>query len=201
MGLISEGYADELRNGYKWYVPLSGFEVDENTETPTGGGKASVRGPEWKQALGRQSRSANPLVNMIDQVYRTIERGERNRYLQALYSALKSFKPEELDGLARLDKGEGKRAINPKTGLVEYRDSSVWHLAPNAVGVKLAGRQHYMVFEDQRLADGVKRMSADQLGWFGSHVRSVGNFLKSLWTHLVPEFVVRHFLFRYPIEA
>jgi hypothetical protein len=203
MGLISTDQMDEMLNGpdaYTWYAPLSGFEV-ESEEGPRGAGSASVRGPEWKQALGRKSLAANPIVNMLDQVYRAIDRGERNRYGQSLYNLLKPFQADQIEDFARLDKGELTRHISARTGLVEYRDTGQWRNDPRAFGVKFGGKQRYIIFADEKLAEAAKRMSADQLGFFLGMIRPVTNFVKTTWTHYNPDFLIRHFFFRYPIEA
>jgi hypothetical protein len=58
-----------------------------------------------------------------------------------------------------------------------------------------------MIFKDAALALSIKRSSPYQLFWGFSHMLRLTNWLKSLWTHYSPDFAVRHFAFRYPIEG
>jgi len=190
---------------YKNYVPLGGFEeVREDANESLGEpGKFNVRGKEVKQALGRSSKANNPLVNLLDQVYRTLERGKKNEYLQALDRALQGMHnsdPDALKGFAVRDHSKPKRVISNKTGLVHTIDTGGYANDPKAVAFKINGDTHYWVFTDRDLADAIKRMHADGLGIFQG-LLDVQNKLKSLWTHYSPDFLVRHFLFRYPVEG
>jgi hypothetical protein len=201
-GLISEPYAEELRDGYKSYVPLSGFADETDPESRyLGAGKFAVRGKEHEQALGRLSKANSPIENMVNQAYQAIGRAERNRVVDSLARALKSLGKENVADIVSFDKGEPKRIIDPKTGLVTWVDDSSFRFSPNAVPYKVGGKTRYLVFKDARLAEAMKRSAPDELNDVLRHVLRATNEIKSLWTHYSPNFLIRHFLFRYPIEG
>jgi predicted RNA methylase len=201
-GLEKPEVIAEWKKRYRDYVPLRGWEVEPDDAPPEYRGVGvgfNVRGKEVKQAFGRRSKADNPLVNLFDQAYRTFDRAERNRYLQSLYRALDDLGDEASD-IASLDRGKPRREIDKRTGLVRSVESSNQYMNPKAVYLKFDGNPHFMVFRDQEMAEAVKRMSPDSVGVFHSYLM-LQNKMKALWTHYSPDFLFRHFVFRYPIEG
>ena len=191
------------RKQYKKYRSLRGWEVEPNDAPAEFRGPAAgfnIRGKEVKQAFGRRSKADNPLVNLFDQAYRTFDRAQRNRYLQSLFRAIDDLK-EDAEDIATLDKGKPRREINPRTGLVRTVETSSQYGNPKAVNLKFDGNPHFIVFRDQELAEAVKRMSPVALNALGDGYLRLQNKFKALWTHYSPDFLLRHFLFRYPIEG
>jgi hypothetical protein len=201
-GLEKPDVIANWREKYKDYVPLRGWEVEPD-DAPADyrgpGAGFNVRGKEVKQAFGRRSKADNPLVNLFDQAYRTFDRAERNRYLQSLYRAIDDVGEDAAD-IATLDRGKPKRELNPRTGMVRTVETSGQYGNPKAVYLKFDGNPHFMVFKDQDLAEAVKRMSPDTTGVFQT-LLVLQNKMKALWTHYSPDFLFRHFMFRYPIEG
>lgn len=205
-GLEHPNVVKAWREKYKNYVDLRGWEDAKEDAPPQFRDPArfNVRGREVKQALGRNSKANNPLVNMLDQAYRTLDRAERNYYLKSVWNAmhgLNSEVPGSLNDIATMNRGEMKRAIDPRTGLVRTVADSGYAMSPNTVALKIGGHVNYIVFKDRSLAEAVKRMRPDTLAGFFQSVLNVQNKIKALWTHYSPEFLLRHFGFRYPIEA
>jgi predicted RNA methylase len=201
-GLEKPEVIAEWNKRYKEYAPLRGWEIEPDDAPPEYRGAGvgfNVRGQEVKQAMGRRSKADNPLVNLFDQAYRTFDRAERNRYLQSLYRALDDLK-EDAEDIATLDRGKPKRVIDSRTGLVKTVESSNQYMNPKAVYLKFDGNPHFIVFKDQNLAKAVKRMSPASLGIL-QPVLNLQNKMKALWTHYSPDFLFRHFMFRYPIEG
>ncbi|MGD0420565.1 MAG: strawberry notch-like NTP hydrolase domain-containing protein [Xanthobacteraceae bacterium] len=201
-GLEKPEVIAEWKKRYEDYVPLRGWEVEPDDAPPEFRGPGAgfnVRGKEVKQALGRRSKADNPIVNLFDQAYRTFDRAERNRYLQSLYRAIDDLGDEASD-VATLDRGKPQRTIDKRTGLVKTVENSGQYMNPKAVYLKFDGNPHFMVFADQELAEAVKRMSADSVGIFHAYLK-LQNKMKALWTHYSPDFLFRHFMFRYPIEG
>jgi len=201
-GLESQATADGYRAKYEHYVPLSGWDVapEDQPEKFTGPGNFNVRGPETKRAFGRKSKAANPFVNALEQSYRTIERAKKNEYIRSLNTALGALEDTDLKGFVRFDQGKPKKIIDPMTGLVRTIDDPLYRNEPGAVGYKIGGNQRYMIFESRELGEAIKRMHPDGLGMF-QPLLDIQNKLKALWTHYSPDFLARHFLFRYPIEG
>jgi hypothetical protein len=80
------------------YVPLRGWE-DPTDARPFADqygkyGSGDVRGSEAKQAFGRRSKADNPLVGLVDQAYRTIDRAEKNLALHGLWRMLTMAGPD-----------------------------------------------------------------------------------------------------------
>jgi hypothetical protein len=199
-GLETQDTIDAWDNQYTDYVSLAGFDDATEDDGFRESGKFNVRGPEVKRAFGRGSKADNPLINMMNQAYRTVERAQKNDYLRSLRTALGAIDPDDLKGFVTFDAGKSKRAIDPRTGLIRWVPDTSYHSDPKAVAFKLGGKTRYMVFESRDLAEAVKRMHADGLGMFQG-LLNLQNKIKSLWTHYSPDFLVRHFLFRYPIEG
>lgn len=199
-GLESAATVAGWKDTYQHYVPLSGWE-DAPEEAPRGmGGKFTVRGPEVRSAFGRKSKADNPLANLFDQAYRTIERAKKNEYLQAADNALHELEPDDQRNFVRFDRGRPKKELDKRTGLVRTVDDSNFRNEPGAVAFKRGGNTHYILFDNPKLADAIKRMNADGLGILQPLI-NIQNKLKATWTHYSPEFLLRHFLFRYPIEG
>jgi len=201
-GLEKPAVLQNWREKYKDYVPLRGWEVEPDDAPPEfrgAGAGFNVRGKEVKQAFGRRSKADNPLVNLLDQAYRTFDRAERNHYLQSLFRAIDDLGDEASD-IATLDRGKPKREIDPRTGMVRSVETSNQYMNPKAVYLKFDGNPHFMVFRDQELAEQVKRMGAGNLGIL-QPILLLQNKMKALWTHYSPDFLFRHFMFRYPIEG
>jgi predicted RNA methylase len=204
-GLVSEEQAQRWREQYQNYVPLQGFEdpsmhADERRQTFPGGGM-SVRGPEVREAFGRMSIPDDPLSTMVNMAYRAIDRAEKNDALKVAYRFFKSLPTQAREGVVNLDRGKQTRGIDPKTGMVRFEPEPMWHMRDDAVPLKIGGVPHYMVFNDPHLAQAMKRIRADQLPPVLHQLGQMVNVAKSLWTHYNPEFVVRHFFMRYPVEA
>jgi N12 class adenine-specific DNA methylase len=199
-GLESATTVAGWRQTYDHYAPLSGWE-DAPEEAPPGRSpKFNVRGPEVRSAFGRKSKADNPLANLIDQAYRTIERAKKNEYLQTVDNALHELDPDDQKNFVRFDRGRPKKELDKRTGLVRTVDDSNFRSEPGAVAFKRGGNVHYLLFDNSQLADAIKRMHADGLGML-QFVINIQNKLKASWTHYSPEFLLRHFLFRYPIEG
>jgi len=201
-GLESRATTDAWRAQYEHYVPLGGFEDPrEGEETFREPGQFKVRGREVKRAFGRSSKANNPLVNLLDQAYRTVERAKKNEYLRSLKLALSGVDADDRKGFVMFDRGKPRREIDPRTGLVRYVDDSSYRYSPKAVPYKVGGHTHYMVFESEQVAEVLRRMHPDGLNGVGQALLNIQNKLKAMWTHYSPEFLIRHFIFRYPIEG
>ena len=186
------------------YVPLRGWE--DPTEAPQfadqrpKGFSGDIKGPETQRALGRRSKADNPLVGLIDQAYRTIDRAEKNLALHGLARMLKAAGPEMRKELGvTFDRGRPKRVVDQTTGLVKWKDDSWDQRRENAVHMKVRGRDQYVIFDDLRVARAAKTWAPSS-----GPVTQVLNHLlgkwKSLLTHYNPEFMARHAA-RYYVEG
>ena len=199
-GLEGTEAVSEWARTYSDYVPLKEWdnpeEAPDNAAGGRGRGRGDIRGPENKYAFGRRSKADNPLIHLITQAYRTIDRGERNIVLN---SAARAFAGLQHKGVnvgqelgVHLNRGRPVRKIDPNTGLATTRDAAMDRFGANAVQFKNKGRPLYMVFDDPRVADAFRRWSPQSLWGPLKAVQWTTNKMKSLWTHYSPTFIVRH---------
>jgi N12 class adenine-specific DNA methylase len=205
-GLMTQDAADEWALNHPNYAPFSGYE--DSAQAPDdfyfrSARKLSTFGDESKPAFGRNGTiSADPVVSMTQQVFRSIERVERNKVGMQLWRMFRGLSDADRQALGvRLDEGEFVKTIDPKTGLMTWKEKSPTNDLESVVSVKIAGRAHHMAFEDRLLAQAINRLGPSQLPVVIKQVAKMINFAKSMWTTYVPSFVLRHFVFRYPLEA
>ena len=196
-GLRSKDQANGLRKMFKKYTSLSGFADEKLAETIGGDDSLvgrqglSVLGREGREAKGRKTLSENPLYNMVQQATRSIERAERNRVLA---SAAETFRR------AGFAKGDGVY-VAENIGGTPARTVREAMLDPRILGFKEEGVQKFLVFDDAETAAAFERLSPENLHYVLDKAVNVLNKVKNLWTHYSPEFLIRHFVFRYPIEG
>jgi N12 class adenine-specific DNA methylase len=199
-GLEGPDAVSEWARTYTDYVPLKEWdnpeEAPDNANNGRGRGRGDIRGPENKYAFGRRSKADNPLIHIISQASRTIDRGERNVVLNG---AARAFAGLQHNGVnlgrdlgVHLNRGRPVRKIDPNTGLATTIDSAMDRFGNNAVQFKNTGRPLYMVFDDPRVADAFRRWSPASLWGPLKAVQWTTNKMKSLWTHYSPTFIVRH---------
>jgi hypothetical protein len=203
-GLESQDTLSEWNRIYEHYVPLRGWE-DPGEERPfanqnSGRGSGDIKGPESKRALGRATKADNPLVGLIDQAYRTIDRAERNLALQGLARMLNAAGSDVRKEMGiTLERGRPKRVIDPTTGLVKTVEDNFDRMRDNAVHMKVRGNDQYVVFDDVRLAQAAKRWSPASNSGLAFMNRLMSKW-KSALTHYNPLFMPRH-MARYYVEG
>lgn len=194
-GLISKQEYDLWKNQYQFYVPLKGFAETDHSEAMldvTGVGRRfNTRGAETKRALGRESEAFNPLQAALTQAQETAIRAEKNRVGQALYRLAKD-NPSK--ALWTVKKPKMVRYYNKTTGMVETRveDPRSLFMDPNEMAVKIDGKEHRVIFHDERLGRSAGSIGADQMGWFISLMSKASRWFSSVNTMLDPEFVIRN---------
>lgn len=187
-GLLSAEEA-ELWRSEPDYVPLKGVADTSPDEEPTllrTGGGFSIGGREAHRALGRRSRASDILANTIAQTEQAIIRAEKNRVAQALYRLVKA-NPNE--AMWEVDATEVKPAFDRSTGEVVYRRVN----EPNAVMVKVDGKEHRIVLRDPRLVEAMRNLGSAKTGAFLRAFASINRFLSLTRTMLAPEFVLANF--------
>jgi hypothetical protein len=197
-GLIDRKTANALRDQFKTFTSLRGFE-DEDTAIAAKrsigvtGRQTSVIGNEYRATKGRETKSDNALHNMLQDVVRMYERGERNLVIKSAADAAQVAKfANDADSPYYIANSVNDKNIR---GYDNARND------PRILGFKEDGKQKFLVFKDQDLAEAVQRVSPDQVPAFFRGLVNSTNMLKSLWTHYSPAFLIRHFIFRYPIEG
>lgn len=204
-GILTPAQRAEWESAYQHYVPLRGFEdpveASRYADTPKGNGAFRERGRASPEALGRRSKADSPIVNVLDQAYRAIHRAERNKVLQSLWSALKSFRPGDISDLVTLDRGQMIRVRDAASGMVREIPDPRYTDDPKAVGVKIGGKQHWMLFSSPDTARSVMASSPDGMWKIFEGALRITRFLNRWRTTYQPDFLVTQFLFRGPQQA
>ena len=204
-GLISPEQAKAWGEQYSHYANLSGW--DDPDLSPEDGERQSrkmnVRGKEVKQAFGRTTLANNPVVNMFHATYRSIARAEANKAFQTLYRAIEKAADgtDKIDGLVKLDRADSHWETDDKTGMAKMVSDSLFANDKKAIHGKFAGRPRHIIFNDEKMAQDIGRMTPDAVISMGRAVLMYQGVAKFMWTHAAPAFMVRHFLGRYPAEA
>ncbi len=198
-GLMSKEQADEWRSAYQFYVPLRGFaEADGDgalaERMNRSGGGINVRGKESKQAFGRRSKADSPLAYTIMQAEEAIVRGETNRVAQQFVELAR--KAPDAD-FWEVNKVTTKPSINEASGLVEYHNLNQLLAADKdwTVSAKFDGKEVRVTMNRdnptaRRLADSMRNLTQQQLGWVTQHLGKVNRFLSAVNTSYNPEFVI-----------
>ena len=194
-GLLSPADAALWRQQYAHYVPLRGWDETDHAESILDlrgariGRQFSVRGKESQRALGRSSLAFNPLQGSITMAQEVAVRGGRNKVAQSLYR-LAAANPSPY--LWEVKAPKQKRYFNRTTGLVETRieQPATTILEPNEIAVKIDGKEHRILFHDERIARAVGTLGADQLDALSRVMGKFSRFFSMVNTTLSPAFVV-----------
>jgi hypothetical protein len=151
-GLLDQATANEWQRDHPHYVPLRGWENNDDeelTDGPRSGKGFDVRGPESHRALGRRSRADSPLAYSIMQAEQAITRAEKNRVLLHLRRLVLAYPEPDLWQMTR---GSRARFVNPRTGLVSYRFRPMGNYPHDEYfAVKMGGRTAWIHIKDPSL--------------------------------------------------
>jgi hypothetical protein len=196
-GLLSQKQVNDWRATYGDYVPLRGHaELDPElvNERPSFGSGASVRGPESKRALGRESRAADILATSIMQAQEAIIRAERNAVGQALHELAKASPNKDF---WEVDKVETKQVWDSRAQQVVRRPVHVLSKRDEALSIflKIDGKEHRVTFnaENQtavRLAEAMRNAHGKDLRLMVRFFGQINRYLSMVNTTLNPEFVI-----------
>jgi hypothetical protein len=178
-GLESQETIDAFENMFDFYVPLAGKggAIDEQTSSqslyPTGGVGFNVVGKTTKEAKGRKTEATNILAQVIAQNAAVHVKGKKNEALTKLYKLVE-------------DNPDSKVWRTASEGQVKPGDEG-------AVGVRINGKQQYIVFENPDLAKNLQNMGVEKLGLFAKLSLPITGALRKVFTTISPEFIISNF--------
>lgn len=200
-GLIGRERYDALVNAWTHYVPLRGFEItadEDETFARTGRG-LDVRGPESYRAMGRRSKSDDPMAYILLQAKETIRRSEKNRVNKTLMRLVQAHPDPDV---WEVFKGEYRRRVVDDPTMPGGKRVETYFVPPpfsakdeDIVGVKIGGKQQYIRLNDPLLAKAFKGM--DRSDFDTALMRTLGTVARTyarLLTSLNPEFVLSNFV-------
>lgn len=194
--LLSEDQLDAMREAYKHYVPLRGFEELDGAdgERPKQGAGISVRGPESKRAFGRRSKADDILAYSIMQAEEAIIRGQKNMVAKKLYNLAREAKDGDFWKISPVTM---RRKLNPLTGFVETVPDRTLSAedAPFTVSLKVDGKEKRVTMNKRnpaavRLAESMRRLDEQQVGKVIQFMGKVNRWLSAANTSFNPEFVI-----------
>ena len=181
---------------YENYVPLQREAMDDGI---LGIGQGfSVRGPSSKRAVGSNRAVVDILANVAMQREKAIVRGEKNRVALALYGLAK-LNPNQ--DFWETDTPPTRRAINPRTGLVETMTDPTYKGHDNVVVARNRNpatsdiQELTVIFNDRdpralRMATAIKNLDSDQLGHVLGASAKITRYFASMNTQFNPVFGV-----------
>jgi predicted RNA methylase len=192
-GLIDRETYDDWSTQYANYVPLRGFEIadPDDPEGMRSGRGFDIRGKEALPALGRRSKSDNPVAYAVLQAMQAIVRAEKNRVGKTLMRAVEQFPDKKVWEMYR---GEYKRRINPSTGLVEtYWVPPPWARPDELYGVKVGGKQRWILIRHPALARAMRGTNGEYQNAVLRGLMGVMRFYATMLTSWNPEFTLPNF--------
>jgi hypothetical protein len=188
-GLVSREIGEQLLRDEPNYVPMKGFEFDENLNEPVegfedvmgyGGSGFGVSVREWYDTRGRTSIGFSPLSTFVSDVGTSIVRGERNRVGQKLMTFFidnpsESWKVFSYRNPPRNRNGDIQRP-SP--------------FDPNFMVVKRGGDTFYLRIDDPLLAKAAKNLNPQQMNSLLQISSNLTRMLSRSFTTANPDFFV-----------
>lgn len=196
-GLIPESVVKQWEEKYKHYVPAKGWASDpasSDKSMPRKGKGLDTGGKIGKVRIGRTTRPANILANIVAQAQSAIILSEKANVGRSLLQFLKANPAPELYEVNKL---EYKPVIDKATGLaklVAQHPLGITNKDDNVFAIKMNGLDEWVVFNKQnpvmvRLSRNLKNMGAQDLGVISKMFSTVNRWLAITRTSWNPEFV------------
>lgn len=197
-GLITQDAYDAYVNRWQYYVPLRGVDVatlmsmpaDEREALEDEGAKLGrrfdIRGPEFKQATGRESMAQDPLAYSILQAQQAIIRSEKNRVGKAL---LRLAQQNPNPKVWEINRRETKTIVDPATGLVTTVQDPLARQADDVFATKVGGQTYFIKLHHQGLAQAMKGFSEPKMNVVTQHLHKVARVYAGMQTQWNPNFI------------
>lgn len=189
-GLIDVATSQAWATGWKYYVPLKGFERIDDDGKLTATRPFDPRKPFFKRAMGRESRAGQIIENIISDYEQAIVAAERNKVRQA---ALKFVLQNPDPALWQVDPMVLQKRWDKTQGIVQY--AMVQDTGDRTVGVRVNGVPRSIRFNDPAMLQDLlmKPIGEDGQKWV-KYGGALNRTLAKLWTALSPAFAVFNFM-------
>lgn len=182
-GLITQEAHDAMAAQYQHYVPLRG-KPDTTDLGGTAGRGIDTRRQPVKQALGRRSRAANILGEVIGDAQRGVILAEKARVGKAVMRlVLANPNPD----LWTVEPVQTERALDAN-GEVYERVVNDWS-DPSVVAVRVAGKLYKVQIQQPQLAQALNNVGVDQLGAVTRAAGAINRYFSAVLTKYNPAFV------------
>jgi hypothetical protein len=186
-GLISPEKHASLDGMWDDYVPLRSEQQDEDAAPIAKSGKGfNVRAKMTMRAMGRETRAADIIENIVAEMERVVDLGERNNVSQTfLQLVLDNPDPS----LYEIDVEKTRLSFDSATGKV--KKGLVIDKGPDTVAVRVKGQDVYIKVKDDLLAKALRADNLEQTGKYSAMlVAPVTNMIRNTLTRYNPEFAV-----------
>ena len=200
-GLITEqAYQNLKKNEYKNYVPLKGFEEADADGLVSimgeSGSTLPLRGGETRAALGRTSKAADILSNIIQARTTAIMRAEKNAVMQNLLNLVEE-NPSEAYKVYTAEAPDMTRSL--QDGQVVMRPLTPMEMSSSKEYVRVVrdGKDYFIKFSDTSIAETLNDSSSEKAGVFTGVLRGaakVNNYLRKVFTTANPEFIAVNYV-------
>ena len=200
-GLITEqAYQNLKQNEYKNYVPLKGFEEADTDGLVSimgeSGSTLPLRGGETRAALGRTSKAADILSNIIQARTTAIMRAEKNAVMQNLLNLVEE-NPSEAYKVYTAEAPDMTRSL--QDGQVVMRPLTPMEMSSSKEYVRVVrdGKDYFIKFSDTSIAETLNDSSSEKAGVFTGVLRGaakVNNYLRKVFTTANPEFIAVNYV-------
>lgn len=200
-GLITEqAYQNLKQNEYKNYVPLKGFEEADVDGLVSimgeSGSTLPLRGGETRAALGRTSKAADILSNIIQSRTTAIMRAEKNAVMQNLLNLVEE-NPSEAYKVYTAEAPDMTRSL--QDGQVVMRPLTPMEMSSSKEYVRVVrdGKDYFIKFSDTSISETLNDSSSEKAGVFTGVLRGaakVNNYLRKVFTTANPEFIAVNYV-------
>ena len=195
-GLISEEQASSWDGMFTNWVPLRGFAVDERDEggtlIPTGRGY-SIGGRESKRALGRRSKAANPIVQVVADLMAKTIRFRKNEVGSTFLTLVQQNPDPDFWQVFTEDNPDMAETYDSRTKSVKLSPVNMLDPNKNYFPVKRDGVQYYIKINDKRLLNALRKVGPQTQMWITDMAGMLTRYLSFVNTAGSPEFTVTNF--------
>lgn len=170
------------------YAPLRGKEGEElGGLTNRVGGGVDVRGKPLKRAMGRGegNRAVNIIAEILGDAERSIVQAEKTRVGQTLLRLVLANPNKEV---WEVEPVKVEQKYSEAKDLV-YEAIKAIDNDPGSVRVMVDGKPYRIVLKDTRMAEAIKNLGAEQVGFVIRMMAAVNRYFSAILTRYNPSFV------------
>jgi hypothetical protein len=188
-GVISSKDKKDLKKGWKYYVPLRGWDEDMNEaeadmSTILEQSFGSRFSDPLKKAKGRESLSDSPLGYIQQMMATAVNTGTANRYYQRAYN-LVAANQSRFEGIFKIEKAHKNETL--------YTNNR--RPSPNVLYVNVDGVTHKIWFKDSRVPTALT--GNNMIIIKGKLIEGINGFTRFMTQNMTsrnPEFAIRNLL-------
>lgn len=190
-GLITDEEFNNLKDYYKDYVPLTGFEnQDISASNSIEGNKLDVQGTINERSAGRSTRADNVIANIIKQRIAITMKARKNEVLQTLYHAHETNPDNDVMKLYTKESLPKSTSVNADGTVINRSDNT---RSDEYVGLKVDGVQHFVKFANKEIGRVLNAASTERTSVVARTLSKLNRYLSTTMTTLNPDFVLSNF--------